>query len=217
MLHDELWITRCADNRTLARVLVIAYRWDMMSKSLRQLLDDMENDLLLRMDPLRKELGSMERELADVRRAKGAISETEGPGKYVVRGLAANLIRSVPVAYGGGEARNILPPPSPYAKLTMKQLVRKALDEHFGNGATANELQDFFRDAWGRDDIVRTSLSPQLSRLKREGFVTLIGMKWHLVGMAPTGHDEAPAKLPLDAPDENEASTANTVDASETR
>lgn len=54
-------------------------------------------------------------------------------------------------------------------KRTIKQLVMEALQGHFAGGATANELLDYFAREYGRDDIVRTSLSPQLSRLKEEG------------------------------------------------
>lgn len=62
--------------------------------------------------------------------------------------------------------------------LTMKQLVLKALSEHFKAGATANELLDYFAMKWGRDDITRTSLSPQLSRLKVEQKIALFGKTW---------------------------------------
>jgi hypothetical protein len=58
----------------------------------------------------------------------------------------------------------------PYAHLTMKQLIIKALSEHFHNGATTRQLLDFFRDAWGRA-IERQNLSPQLSRLYQEGVI----------------------------------------------
>jgi hypothetical protein len=51
-----------------------------------------------------------------------------------------------------------------YENLTMKELVVKALREHFRDGATAKQLREFFRDGWGRD-IARENLSPQLSRL----------------------------------------------------
>lgn len=152
-----------------------------MPRTVRQLLDDLEADILMRMDPVRKELNILERELADVRKAKNAVNSEDGPPRLVVRMLTgADLRQTPPRAFGGGEPQPLAAAPSPYAKLTMKQLVRKALDEHFTNGATANELLDFFRNAWGRNDIIRTSLSPQLSRLKREGVVTLRGMKWHL-------------------------------------
>lgn len=65
--------------------------------------------------------------------------------------------------------------------LTFKQLTVKALQEHYGNGATASQLLDFFKHKWGRNDVVRTSLSPQLTRLKREGKIRLEGKVWHLV------------------------------------
>jgi hypothetical protein len=62
--------------------------------------------------------------------------------------------------------------PSPYQHLTMKQLVTRALAEHFKQGATAKQLREFIRDVWGRD-IPRANLSPQLSRLKGDGYVRL--------------------------------------------
>lgn len=71
---------------------------------------------------------------------------------------------------------------SPYASLTMKQLVVKALEEQFPHGATTRQLIDFFKNAWGRE-IERTNLSPQISRLYQEGKVGRIqGLKeWYLL------------------------------------
>ena len=63
--------------------------------------------------------------------------------------------------------------------LSLKQLITKALREHLVDGATANEMLDFFAKHWGRV-IMRTSLSPQLSRLKENGIVELRGKVWHL-------------------------------------
>lgn len=76
----------------------------------------------------------------------------------------------------------IVAPSAPYAHLTMKQLVVKALDEHFPQGATARQLIEFFRFAWDRQ-IERTNLSPQLSRLYHEGTIGRVdGTKeWYLV------------------------------------
>lgn len=62
---------------------------------------------------------------------------------------------------------------------TIKQLVVEALTGHFTGGATANDLLEFFAREYGRDDIVRTSLSPQLSRLKEEGKIVRVGHTWH--------------------------------------
>lgn len=62
---------------------------------------------------------------------------------------------------------------------TFKQLVVKALRDHFPEGATANQLLEFFRREWGRE-IMRTSLSPQLSRLKDDNLIEREGKTWHL-------------------------------------
>jgi hypothetical protein len=176
-----------------------------MVKSLRELLDEYERDILMRIDPVRKELATLERSLADVRKARNAIvREATTSAAVAAAQFETRLMEQLrrPVFYAGGEAvaAEIVRPASPYAKLTMKQLVRKALDEHFENGATANELMDFFRNAWGRNDIVRSSLSPQLSRLKREGLITLEGKKWHLLGVEDDDPDDEP--LLLTAPQE---------------
>jgi hypothetical protein len=88
----------------------------------------------------------------------------------------------------------------------MKQLVRKALSEHFVNGATANELLAHFRDVYGRSDVVRTSLSPQLSRLKQEGDIILRGKRWYLAGENET--------LALSPPQRIEPPTAVAEDGS---
>ncbi|MEA2974769.1 MAG: hypothetical protein QOF19_289 [Alphaproteobacteria bacterium] len=57
-----------------------------------------------------------------------------------------------------------------FEHLTIKQLIIKAFTDRFTDGATASELRDFIRDAYGRD-IERASLTPQLSRLKEERVV----------------------------------------------
>jgi hypothetical protein len=56
------------------------------------------------------------------------------------------------------------------ANLTIKQLIMKAMRAHFKDGATAADLRDFIKDAYGRD-IERASFSPQLSRLKAQGLL----------------------------------------------
>jgi hypothetical protein len=62
----------------------------------------------------------------------------------------------------------------------MKELTQKALAEAFPNGASANDLIFYFKKKWGRDDIVRSSLSPQLSRLRAEGLIRRDGRLWLL-------------------------------------
>jgi hypothetical protein len=67
--------------------------------------------------------------------------------------------------------------------LTIKEMILRALNEHFHLGATPSELSDYMRNAYGRD-VDRNSISPQLTRLRDEGLVqntnALTG-KWEIV------------------------------------
>jgi len=90
---------------------------------------------------------------------------------------------------------------SPYALASIKELVVLALKskrKFRWNGASASDIRDFIKDAFGRD-IERASLSPQLSRLRHEGILKLSNDgTWTLTtdsgNKAPTGddHDGAP-------------------------
>lgn len=71
----------------------------------------------------------------------------------------------------------------------LKELTVKALSERFTNGATAAQLIEFFSEAWGRRDIVRSSYSPQLSRLKHDGVVILQGKVWSLASSNPNENE----------------------------
>jgi len=61
----------------------------------------------------------------------------------------------------------------------FKEKVKTALQEKFPNGASANDILKYLNDRWERQ-IVRSSLSPQLSRLKKEGVITLDNDIWRL-------------------------------------
>lgn len=125
---------------------------------IREYLEQREKELLESIDFERQQIEKhqlslvpLEGELAEVRRAKSAIGiNTSG-----VENLAGSVSSD-----------------SPYAHLTMKQLVMRALGQQFREGATRSELVEFFRNAWGRHDIEPTSLSPQLSRLMSDGLIT---------------------------------------------
>lgn len=66
-------------------------------------------------------------------------------------------------------------------EMTMKALVLEALEQHFPQGANVGDLLRCFSDIYKRSDIARTSLSPQLTRLKEEGQIVLDGRTWRLV------------------------------------
>jgi hypothetical protein len=60
------------------------------------------------------------------------------------------------------------PGPKPYAEMTIKELIIRALIDHFPNGSTTIEIRDFIQDAYGRN-ILPSSIRPQMHRLKADG------------------------------------------------
>lgn len=132
--------------------------------TLTEFLAQRETELLDQIEDVRRSLHPLENELAQVRRAKAIISMEAAPRAPV---SAFEEFDEIQIA--------------PYAEMTMKQLTIKALRDHFPRGATAQKLISFFSDAWGRADVQRSSLSPQLTRLKQEGVIGLNGKTWYLV------------------------------------
>lgn len=157
---------------------------------LRDYLEQRESELLTEIGDLHRKLAPLEAELAEVRRAKAAI------GMPISDAAPADekLLRSVTLERFDEVQRT-----SPYAHLTMKQLVVKALGEHFQHGAETRELVDFFRDAWGRD-IARTNLSPQISRLYSEGVISRTGRLWVLTEALVERIHEADAERDSEPP-----------------
>ncbi|GLV24493.1 hypothetical protein [Sphingobium sp. TomTYG45] len=72
-------------------------------------------------------------------------------------------------------------PPSGGRKMSVKAMVLDALERHFPQGASALDLLECFAKEYGRDDVARTSLSPQLTTLKNDGKIARDGMAWTLV------------------------------------
>jgi len=156
----------------------------------RETLDRLERELAARIGELRNELAPLERELADVRKAKAAIQGDKRQasiGEVQIVPMARQMFMQVHHAH---VTAHELDGASPYAKLTMKELILRALTEQFPNGATAAQMLDFFTHGWGRHDVVRTSLSPQLSRLRQEGKIELNGLVWKLPSAEKTQANE---------------------------
>lgn len=74
--------------------------------------------------------------------------------------------RAINGAAGGKDAS----PPSG-GKATIKDKIRDVLAEHT-NGGTSDDIIKWVKSSFGTE-VPRTSMSPQLSRLKSEGVVTL--------------------------------------------
>lgn len=149
----------------------------------RSYLDEREKLLESEIAKLRGQIAPLERELFEVRIAQRAVGRhsreplqlplMSADGRSSVDDEAASLWKQ----YLSVKAERLL---SPYARLTIKQLVLKALEEQFPSGATAQQLLELFASAWGREEVVRTSLSPQLSRLKAEHKIDRNGTLWFL-------------------------------------
>jgi hypothetical protein len=148
-----------------------------MDQNIRDTLRDREQELKKRIFEIRQQLDPLEKELADVQRAKHALGMLGGTN---VRDNAGSAMR--PVHIDPLDARAL-------QYMTMKELVLKALAEHFQNGTTSKELVLFFASAWGRR-IGRENLSPQLSRLKSDGFLDRQGNIWLLTDRGNKGAKE---------------------------
>jgi hypothetical protein len=142
--------------------------------NLREFLETRERELLREIATLHEQVAPKEAELSEIRRAKAAL----GIGHHHLVTSVSAMPLSMEVH---STATATLPAvsQSPYERLTMKELVVKALREHLHHGATTRELLDFFRDAWGRN-IERTNLSPQVSRLFQDGTIRRQGTRWVL-------------------------------------
>lgn len=153
--------------------------------SVRRFLDEQEELLKGRLSALRSEIIPLEQELLEVRLAKAALKRDSNPDNQPRFALASPAAFQIEEASSGTSADTVALSASdafrsPYYRLTIKQLVQKALSEHFPNGATANQMLDLFANVWGRGEIMRTSLSPQLSRLKDDNFIFRTGHVWRL-------------------------------------
>lgn len=75
--------------------------------------------------------------------------------------------------------------------LTLKDMIIMVLSVRDGS-ADARTILDAINDRWHLE-LPRTSLSPQLSRLKYEGKLTLAGKVWRIAGLEPAGVADTPA------------------------
>ncbi|TPG10832.1 hypothetical protein [Sphingomonas oligophenolica] len=171
-----------------------------MDRTVRQALADLRASLEVRIADARREIEVLEAELADTRTAEKALMPKVE--RLEARGHGASQFA---LSYWSKQAVK------PIRDLTMKELVRKALAEQFPNGATARMMLDFFHNAWGRTDIIRSSFSPQLSRMKGDEEIILEGMVWKLAATAEQADN--PGAL---APNENEPPNGKPADGSET-
>jgi hypothetical protein len=133
-------------------------------------------DLLIEIDA---KIVALQRELQPLLREREKASDA-------LRAITPKIpIKSIP-ASGERASRHALahfnrPADGAFADLTIKELVVKVLREHYKDGAPSRVLLNAFSRYYGRGDILRTSLSPQLSRLKEDGIIELTDTGWKLV------------------------------------
>ncbi|MFA6205209.1 MAG: hypothetical protein WC689_03280 [Methylocystis sp.] len=131
-----------------------------MSKTLRDFietrraqLDQLEAPLLEELSRVQAQLEAIEAERRDLDAAAGAINAMPDHGSIT---------------------RRYVP------EMTIKEAVLKVLHAE-PNGLAATEILRRINSEL-RTDYARTSLSPQLSRLKQEGKIELYGQLWKLAG-----------------------------------
>jgi hypothetical protein len=155
----------------------------------RDLLEQQIAGILAELEARRAEIVPLERELASAQKALAALDPDDDRPRH----LAATGSQSGQASLEHWKRLNtrlhhfMVHHPSE----TMKDLVRRALRERFPEGAKAAELVELFNREWGRPDVIRSSLSPQLSRLKKDGEVTLDGEIWKLATNSGTPIEDA--------------------------
>ncbi|MEO1304171.1 MAG: hypothetical protein AAFV37_04285 [Pseudomonadota bacterium] len=123
---------------------------------------------------VREELLKLQRQLQNT---VGRLTNEVESAKIQLRDveLALNAVDGKPlmdnVAFTGTKAENS-------GAHTIKEMVLEILGV-MPDGAEATELLTYIKDRFGAN-LVRTSLSPQLSRLKKEGLISLSGKVWKL-------------------------------------
>ena len=152
---------------------------DQPDETLHSFLERRERELTHQLAALRGEIESKQRELAEIQRVRGTLASPLPPeaGTWqmaadLAKEAVKRLIQQTDVAPVGG-----VPPSN--EKPTIKSMIVTALTSHFHDGATPAELRTFIKDVFSRE-IDRTSMSPQLARLREDGAVEQRDMKWRL-------------------------------------
>jgi len=146
-------------------------------ENLRSFLERRERELTHQLAALRGQIESKQIELADIQRVRATLAPPPSPPDNTSLDVAADLARATHRPRVDLNPMSGVPPSN--EKPTIKSMILTALTSHFHDGATLAELRTFIRDVFGRE-IDRTSMSPQLARLREDGAVEQRDMKWRL-------------------------------------
>jgi hypothetical protein len=108
---------------------------------------------------VKKRKAALKKELADLEAAERVYRQSGASGETPM----------LPFQMGG-----------PVNRPTIKEGVIQLLQEAAPMGLTALEILDRLNRRWWRGELMRTSLSPQITRLKREGKVVSERGTWKL-------------------------------------
>ena len=136
----------------------------------RKELESKISELRPQVSKLQSELRALQSELSEVEIASNAIGRSSSGG-------GPSLFERV----AGGP---------PIRKGTLKDKIIAVLKLR-PKGATSTEILDLIAEQFD-ETIPRTSLSPQLSRLKSEGWLSLIGSNWILTDHQNDETEDAP-------------------------
>ena len=162
-----------------------------MAESLREFLDRRERELLIELAPAENQVLAIRAELAEIHHAKASLQASAGKLAEALRG--SSVLDPAPGPLGelrsfglggfvdvGGLADG--PLTLRQERLSIKQMILMVLehDVKFRRyGATASEIRESIKNEFGRE-IEGTSLSPQLSRLRDDGYVEVHENRWKL-------------------------------------
>jgi sugar-specific transcriptional regulator TrmB len=105
------------------------------------------------------------------------IAHREGEIRDQLKALKAEL-KELQIAKSALDGQEPAPSASKAGGQTIKDMARFVLGSEFAKGGlTSHEILAAIKTEFDRD-IDRTSLSPQLSRLKTDGEIALLGEQW---------------------------------------
>jgi hypothetical protein len=159
-----------------------------VTESLREFLDRRERELVAELLPAKDQVAIIELELAELRRARMALTASQQSEDTRVTGLGqaprgptgtVSLAATLMGATQGLAGPMTLAHGTPEQK-TIKEMILSVLDKDMNfrrNGATVAELRESIKKEFGKD-IEGTSLSPQLSRLRDDDAVEVNENRW---------------------------------------
>jgi hypothetical protein len=172
-----------------------------VAETLREFLDRRERELLIELAPAENQVLAIRAELAEIRRARASLEASANQLTGEVNRESVVLDPSLgpsgemrPFGFGSlNEPRRLGlggfvdcdgladgPLTVRQERLSIKQMILMVLEQEVKfrrYGATASEIRESIKNGFGRE-IEGTSISPQLSRLRDDGFVDVHENRW---------------------------------------